>query len=92
MKWFIALIFTCTSFAALGQEAKIPYPDCYCTDKTGARVEMGTMICLEVGGRDFIARCEMSLNNPMWREIKQGCLSSQLQQPALDAPLVNAPV
>lgn len=76
MKWFITIIITFSSIAAFGQEVKIPYPDCYCTDKTGARVELGTTVCMEVDHRSFIARCEMSLNNPMWREIKQDCLSS----------------
>lgn len=53
--------------------------ECYCTDSTGARVEMGETICLEVGGRMFMAQCQMSLNSPMWREVQQGCLSSDLQ-------------
>ena len=51
--------------------------ECYCTDKTGARVELGQVICLQVDGRMFMARCEMSLNNPMWREVQEGCLSSE---------------
>ena len=52
--------------------------DCYCTDQNGERVELGQTICLEVGGRRFTARCEMSLNNPMWREQQEGCVSSSL--------------
>ena len=62
--------------------------DCYCTDSQGNRVEMGEMICLTVNGRSFMAQCQMSLNNPMWREISEGCLSSSLRerlQPAIDA-------
>jgi len=55
--------------------------DCYCTDKTGSRVELGEEICLVVGGRAFMARCEMSLNNPMWRETGQSCISSSLSKP-----------
>ncbi len=47
--------------------------ECYCTDASGQRIEMGDMICLNVGGRQFTARCEMSLNNPMWREVSDGC-------------------
>ena len=39
--------------------------ECYCTDKTGSRVELGQTICLEVGGRMFMAQCQMSLNVPM---------------------------
>ncbi|MEM1351466.1 MAG: hypothetical protein AAGF27_03940 [Pseudomonadota bacterium] len=53
--------------------------ECYCTDRTGARVELGETICLQVDGRMFMAQCQMSLNNPMWREISQGCLSSSLE-------------
>ncbi len=51
---------------------------CYCTDSEGDRVEMGEIICLTVNGRSFTAQCQMSLNNPMWRELNEGCLSSQL--------------
>lgn len=60
--------------------------DCYCTDSGGARVELGDMICLHVDGRMFLARCEMSLNNPMWREVREGCSLSELpsSSPALD--------
>ncbi|WP_371059405.1 hypothetical protein [Rhodosalinus sp. 5P4] len=50
--------------------------DCYCTDSTGGRVELGESICLTVDGRSFIAQCQMSLNNPMWREISEGCAPS----------------
>lgn len=52
--------------------------DCYCTDSAGARVELGEAICLFVDGRAFMARCEMSLNNPIWRDTGEGCLSSRL--------------
>lgn len=54
--------------------------DCFCTDTQGARVEMGQTICLYVDGRAFMARCEMSLNNPMWREVSKGCMSSEIRQ------------
>ena len=47
--------------------------ECYCTDRTGARVEMGQIICLEVDGRRYTAQCQMSLNVPMWRELQDGC-------------------
>ncbi|MDR9485569.1 MULTISPECIES: hypothetical protein [Sediminimonas] len=67
--------------------------DCYCTDKSGARVELGQSICLQVDGRMFTAQCQMSLNVPMWREVASGCLSSriapQLVEPPADAGLVD---
>lgn len=64
--------------------------ECYCTDKTGGRVELGETICLQVDGRMFMAQCQMSLNVPMWREVQEGCLSSQLRR--LDNPLQPRPV
>ena len=76
MKWLLSIIFLCVAGVANSEDGGVVWPDCYCTDKAGARVELGTMICMKVGGRDFIARCEMSQNVPMWREINQGCLSS----------------
>ena len=57
--------------------------DCYCTDKGGARMELGQMTCLQVDGRMFMAQCQMSLNVPMWREVAPGCLSSELGNPIL---------
>ena len=52
--------------------------DCFCTDKQGARIELGESICLFVDGRAFMARCEMSLNVPMWRQTGDGCATSSL--------------
>ena len=52
---------------------------CYCTDTVGARVELGALACLNVDGRAFMARCEMALNVPIWRDTGDGCLSSRLQ-------------
>lgn len=72
---------------ALGQSKTV---DCYCTDRTHSRVELGETICLQVDGRMFMAQCQMSLNVPMWREVQKGCLSSSLEldQPVSDPPLV----
>ena len=50
--------------------------ECYCTDSTGSRIELGETICLQVDGRMFMAQCQMSLNNPMWREVSPGCVTS----------------
>ena len=59
--------------------------ECYCTDRSGARIELGETICLQVDGRMFMAQCQMSLNVPMWREVAEGCLSSPLN--GSDQPL-----
>lgn len=52
--------------------------ECYCTDKSRNRIELGETICMQVDGRMFMAQCQMSLNVPMWREVQEGCLSSRL--------------
>ncbi|TDK47478.1 hypothetical protein [Antarcticimicrobium luteum] len=88
-----ALLF---ALAAVPAQADVIAPDgtvrdCYCTDSTGGRVELGETICLRVDGRMFMAQCQMSLNVPMWREVQEGCLSSRLErgEPALDAGPVH---
>ena len=78
MKWTIVLILS-----ALPAVADVTGPggktvECYCTDTSGTRVELGQTICLQVDGRMFMAQCQMSLNVPMWREVAKGCLSSSL--------------
>lgn len=49
------------------------YPDCFCTDSAGRRVEMGMTSCLKIGSQSFLARCDMSLNNPTWRRVDDTC-------------------
>lgn len=80
------------SLLALPAAADVTYPggktvDCYCTDRSHNRIEIGETICLQVDGRMFMAQCQMSLNVPMWREVQQGCLSSSLEgaEPAFNA-------
>lgn len=59
--------------------------ECFCTDTSGARIELGQTICLQVDGRMFMAQCQMSLNVPMWREVSQGCFTSALPQSLLQS-------
>ena len=49
------------------------YPDCFCTDSQGQRVEMGQTSCLQIGSQQFLATCDMSLNTPIWRRASDGC-------------------
>lgn len=49
------------------------YPDCFCTDSIGKRVELGQRACLTIGSRRVMARCGMSVNNPIWRPEGEGC-------------------
>ena len=49
------------------------YPDCFCTDSQGQRVELGAKACLAIGSRRVWALCDMSQNNPAWRHDGEGC-------------------
>ncbi|WP_108659266.1 hypothetical protein [Acuticoccus kandeliae] len=49
------------------------YPDCYCRDSGGQRVELGERACLKIGPREVMARCDMSQNIPIWRTEQEGC-------------------
>ncbi|MEM6678040.1 MAG: hypothetical protein AAF675_09215 [Pseudomonadota bacterium] len=49
------------------------YPDCYCTDSTGGRVEIGELSCLRIGRRDVLSRCEQADNLTIWRHQGEGC-------------------
>ena len=51
------------------------YPDCYCTDSKGKRIEMGQKSCLQIGSQAVLAQCDMSLNSPTWRRLQEGCPS-----------------
>ena len=51
------------------------YPDCFCTDSTGKRVDVGRMACLTIGRESFTAKCSKSLNNTIWRRVSEGCPS-----------------
>ena len=61
--------------------------ECFCTDTQGARHDIGDIICLTVDRRSFLAKCAMAENVPIWRDQKQGCVSSHLRAPVPNAPL-----
>lgn len=49
-----------------------PYPEYYCTNR-GVRVDVEQTACLTVDGASFEAKCDISLNNPMWRPTGNAC-------------------
>ncbi|MEM6728045.1 MAG: hypothetical protein AAF618_06065 [Pseudomonadota bacterium] len=67
------LILTFLGAAAQAQTKEL---DCWCGGSKGERFEMGDITCFTISGRTFTAQCQMSLNNPMWRELAEGCLSA----------------
>ena len=49
------------------------YPECYCTDTRGRRIEVGETACLRIGDREVRSRCTKRRNLVIWRHIEQGC-------------------
>lgn len=62
-----------------GPAGAADWPDCYCTDSQGARVEVGEHACLVVNGRAFVARCDKALNVTIWRQTEEGCVSAGVE-------------
>jgi len=61
------LATTCLLGASGGAEA-----DCKCA-ANGMLYEHGSVVCLRVSGREWLAQCGMVLNNPSWKTIADGC-------------------
>ena len=69
--------------------------DCFCNTADGRQVAFGSVVCLTVGGRSFLARCDMVLNNTAWRDTGQICPMSSLSDrlfDLLDKPINASPV
>ncbi len=62
-----------TSFAEL--YPPLPGVEYYCTDSTGARVDVGGVICVTASCTTWMARCEMNSSGrmAMWRKTQDGC-------------------
>lgn len=46
---------------------------CTCRNRDGSRHTLGSLVCLNVDGRRYLARCEMALNVPNWKKILDSC-------------------
>ena len=53
----------------------VEWPDCYCTNTQGERVELKQEACLTIGSRSFMGFCEMSQNVPIWRDTGRPCVT-----------------
>ncbi len=53
-------------------------PDCECI-AYGTKFKEGTIICIRLGDKSHLARCEMSQNNTMWRKLVDGCPTAALE-------------
>ena len=72
--------------------------DYFCTGPDGQRFEQGEVTCLVNNScsQAWLAKCDMSLNNPMWRKVQDGCPAASLLErfqrlnPTHDAMAINA--
>ena len=79
--WRPTLLLVCLALPAAAQDIPPPRPiELYCTDSNGDRIELGEIICISTSCVPrYLARCEMSLNNVMWRKLQDGCPGVSLQ-------------
>ena len=56
----------------------LPKIEFYCTDGRGERRELGEVICITASCQTWTAKCDMSLNNVMWRKLQDGCPAASL--------------
>jgi len=67
--------------AAVNGQSKGAY-DYYCTGSDGERFELGEIVCLVNNScsQTWLAKCDLSLNSPMWRKVQDGCPAATLLQ------------
>jgi len=48
---------------------------CQCRFPSGGNRDLGTVECLNITGRHYLMRCEMSNNTPYWKRLQdeEGC-------------------
>ena len=56
----------------------LPGVEHYCLDSNGTRFELGQVICVTASCQTWMARCDKSLNNTIWRKMSDGCPSVSL--------------
>ena len=91
----LALLIALLASRVMAADVPPPKPiELYCTDGEGRRVELGGTTCIRASCLTWPARCEMSLNNVMWRKLQDGCPGVSLHggEPALDPGAVDPEV
>lgn len=86
----ILLVAALLPWAAAADIPAIKPSQTYCTDGKGQPVELGGVICIRAGCQTWLARCDTSLNNVIWRKIQNGCPGVSLT-PAPQTPAPRAP-
>lgn len=63
----------------------LPVIELYCTDTQGKRRELGEVVCIRASScQEMLAKCDMSLNNVMWRQIQEGCPTAATHPALID--------
>lgn len=47
--------------------------NCYCSNRDGKQHAVGEIACMTVGGKSYLAQCEMNLNVTSWSKLQDGC-------------------
>ncbi|MBX2835531.1 MAG: hypothetical protein KTR35_01670 [Gammaproteobacteria bacterium] len=56
--------------------------DCQCRDSQGSMQNLGTVMCVDITGNQYLVRCEMSQNTPYWKRVNEqsGCPQANLSE------------
>ncbi|NTF41713.1 hypothetical protein G6L80_07240 [Agrobacterium rhizogenes] len=63
----LVVIAVIASVSALAGE------NCYCKNTDGKQHAVGEVACMTVGGKSYLAQCEMNLNVTSWSKLQEGC-------------------
>ncbi|MCO6186420.1 hypothetical protein [Rhizobium sp. L1K21] len=67
--------------------------DCTCVNKGGALYHLGERACINVGGKSYLAECQMNLNNTSWEKVEDGCpLTRLIEGQKMQSEWVKLPI
>ncbi|TXI04785.1 MAG: hypothetical protein E6Q76_11960 [Rhizobium sp.] len=59
--------------AAIASVPALAGQNCYCKNTDGRQHAVGEVACMTVGGKSYLAQCEMNLNVTSWAKLQDGC-------------------
>ena len=71
----LTMVATGQSMAQATENDPVPAPECKCRSPDGQMQDLGTVQCVDIVGRKYLVRCEMSTNTPYWKKVEgtSGC-------------------
>jgi len=67
--WGLALVVV----AVAASTSVLAGENCYCKNTDGKQHAVGEVACMTVGGKSYLAQCEMNLNVTSWSKLQDGC-------------------